>query len=321
MSGRNPYRVSLEDVEERATASFLGFALGDALGATAEFMTPSEIRAEFGVLRDVCGGGWLRLPAGAVTDDTEMSLCVARSIAARGFCPEDIANRFSAWLKSRPRDVGGTCRRGIRRYITEGTLYASPSELDAGNGAAMRMTPIALATVGDSELLARWGISQAHITHNNPISDAACVFLGQLMHLALTGHSISRLATLTRNFLEYYPVFAFDGSTVHSSAYVVDTVRTVLKTLFSTDNFEDCVVGVVNFGGDADTAGAIVGAIAGAYYGLGQIPPRWLRRLDSAVRSEVEHLARVLASQCPAARTPQNVSVERAFLWQFVAAS
>ena len=60
-------------LEDRALAAFLGFAIGDALGATVEFMTKGEIAARFGIHRNIIGGGWLRLAAGRVTDDTEMA--------------------------------------------------------------------------------------------------------------------------------------------------------------------------------------------------------------------------------------------------------
>jgi ADP-ribosyl-[dinitrogen reductase] hydrolase len=45
--------------------------------------------------------------------------------------------------------------------------------------------------------------------------------------------------------------------------------------LLTTATFEEALVQVVNLGGDADTAGAVVGALAGAAYGLPAIPPRW----------------------------------------------
>ena len=47
----------------RARAALFGVAVGDALGATTEFMTPAQIRSRYGVLRDIVGGGWLNLPA------------------------------------------------------------------------------------------------------------------------------------------------------------------------------------------------------------------------------------------------------------------
>ena len=303
---------------DRAAAAFLGFAIGDALGATAEFMSSGEIKAQFGVLKDICGGGWLHLPVGAVTDDTEMSLCIARSIHARGFDPGDIAVRFAVWLKTRPRDVGGTCRRGIRRFIVDGTLCAPPSDMDAGNGAAMRMTPIAIATVGNTNLLVDWALRQAHITHHHPLSDAAGVLFGQMVHLALVGHGKQRLEELVRTCIAMYPVFAYDNAEVFGGAYVVDTVRTVLRAFFATSTFEECVVTTVNCGGDTDTAGAIAGSIAGAYYGLEEIPDRWTRKLESSVRHEVQAVARSLVLRSPAVRDPDRIDIARTFVgdWQ-----
>ncbi len=110
------------NVMERALAAFLGFAVGDALGATVEFMSKAEIVARHGELKKIVGGGWLRLKPGQVTDDTELALALGRSLVRRaGFDTQDICEEFAAWLKAGPVDVGNTCRRGIRRYITQGT--------------------------------------------------------------------------------------------------------------------------------------------------------------------------------------------------------
>jgi ADP-ribosylglycohydrolase len=71
-------------VENRALAAYLGFAIGDALGATVEFMTKREVAAQYGVHREIVGGGWLKLAPGQVTDDTEMALALGRSIIRTG---------------------------------------------------------------------------------------------------------------------------------------------------------------------------------------------------------------------------------------------
>ena len=68
---------------DRALGAYLGFAIGDALGATVEFLTPGEIASEYGVHARMIGGGWLKLKPGQVTDDTEMALCVGRAISTR----------------------------------------------------------------------------------------------------------------------------------------------------------------------------------------------------------------------------------------------
>jgi ADP-ribosyl-[dinitrogen reductase] hydrolase len=67
----------------RGIAAYLGVAIGDALGATVEFLTPNEIRQQHGVHRDITGGGWLRLKAGKVTDDTTMSLALGASFVVK----------------------------------------------------------------------------------------------------------------------------------------------------------------------------------------------------------------------------------------------
>jgi ADP-ribosyl-[dinitrogen reductase] hydrolase len=80
---------------------------------------------------------------------------------------------------------------------------------------------------------------------------------------------------------------------------VADTLQTVLHHLFATRSLEDCLVAVVNQGGDADTTGAIAGAIAGAYYGPEGLPARWLRRLDRGLAAELGRLADRLVELSP----------------------
>src|SRR6266540_675019 len=110
-------------LEKRALGAYLGFAVGDALGATVEFMTATEIRATYGVHRQVVGGGWLRLKPGQITDDTQMCLALGRALlATNGWDLSAVADAFVAWMRSRPVDIGHTCRRGLRRYQLEATL-------------------------------------------------------------------------------------------------------------------------------------------------------------------------------------------------------
>jgi ADP-ribosylglycohydrolase len=56
---------------------------------------------------------------------------------------------------------------------------------------------------------------------------------------------------------------------------------TCLYLLLTTDSFEDALVEVINLGGDADTTGAIMGALAGAHYGVEAIPERWVAGLQN----------------------------------------
>ncbi len=298
----------MQDILSRARSAFIGLAIGDSLGGPVEFMTSHEIKARYGTLNEIVGGGWLMLKPGQVTDDTQMSLCIARAIvAAKGWSVKGIADNFASWMKSRPIDVGDTCRKGIRNYMLKGELEVPYNQWGAGNGACMRMLPVALFTLGDDPLLAVSAVEQAHLTHNNPLSDAACIYLGRLVHLALAGFSKSRLRRELEGLFAAHENFRFEPYRGLASGYVVDTMQTVFHYFFKSRNFEDCLVGVVNQGGDADTTGAIAGMLAGAYYGMGEIPKKWLKKMDKVVLDEVDALAEQLVRLSPLVRGGQSL--------------
>ena len=112
----------------RGMAAYLGLAIGDALGATVEFLTPNEIRHQIGLHSEITGGGWLRLKAGKVTDDTTMSLALGESIIARG-CVDALAaaEAFDAWMRAKPVDIGNTVRRNLIAFRTTGKPEAHNS--------------------------------------------------------------------------------------------------------------------------------------------------------------------------------------------------
>jgi ADP-ribosyl-[dinitrogen reductase] hydrolase len=91
------------------------------------------------------------------------------------------------------------------------------------------------------------------------------------------------------------------------SGFVVETIQAVLQALFATETFEDCVVDVVNRGGDADTTGAIAGMLAGARYGLDAIPVRWLRRLDRGVAESCRLQAEALLTLSAKGPAPERI--------------
>jgi ADP-ribosyl-[dinitrogen reductase] hydrolase len=297
------HQYNQSEIRDRARAAFIGMAIGDALGATLEFMTASEIASKYGIFRDIVGGGWLRLKPGQVTDDTEMALCIGRAIIKnQGWSLEAVADNFVAWLKSRPVDCGDTCRKGIRSYLLHGQIESPPNVWDAGNGAAMRLLPAALFSFPDGELLKKYVLEQAHITHNNPVSDAACLCLGQLLHMALSGAEKSRLRRHVDGLVSRFPTFAFVPYHGLATGYVVDTMQTVFHWFFRGVSFEECLVGTVNQGADADTTGAICGMLAGAYYGMESIPKRWIKKMDSRVIAEIEVMVERLMASSPAGR-------------------
>jgi ADP-ribosyl-[dinitrogen reductase] hydrolase len=60
------------------------------------------------------------------------------------------------------------------------------------------------------------------------------------------------------------------------------TTHAAVSLFLGADSFEQALITAVNQGGDADTVGALTGALAGAYWGVDSIPIRWLDRLQNA---------------------------------------
>lgn len=291
--------VAQDPIPARAIAAYLGLAIGDALGATVEFMTPREIVAQYRLHKEICGGGWLKLKPGQVTDDTTMALALGNAMVQTGRVDAHAtALAFDAWMRNKPVDIGATVRRGVLHFRQTGQTEVPESEYDAGNGAAMRVLPVALAHLRtpEAELRAACRI-QAHVTHHNPLSDAATETLACMLRDAVQGASKNELLHRHAHpLVQRYPVFAFRAmpQRVNPSGYVVETLQAVFQAFFDTDTFEDCLIDVVNRGGDADTTGAIAGMLAGATYGLAQIPWRWLHALDPVVRIACEAQAGAL---------------------------
>jgi ADP-ribosyl-[dinitrogen reductase] hydrolase len=276
---------------DRAVAAYLGLAIGDALGSTVEFMLPREIKAQYGVHKTLCGGGWLHLKPGQITDDTSMSLALGDAILTAGRVEAlTVAHAFDAWMRSKPVDIGNTVRRNLIQFRKTGNPVAPYSDHDAGNGAAMRVLPVALATFGQTEEVVRTACrAQAHVTHNCALSDAACECLVFMVQDALRGKDKNFLLNQRAHPLAAkHPEFKFRAikSVSNPSGYIVDTVQAVFQSFFDTDDFASCLIDVVNRGGDADTTGAIAGMLAGALYGLDDIPDLWLKTLDIEIAQQ-----------------------------------
>ena len=280
--------VTNPELLDRALGSFLGLAVGDALGATVEFMTAREIAGRYKIHREIIGGGWLQLKAGRVTDDTEMALALGSAvIASGGWNLRAIADAFVDWMRRGPADIGNTCRRGLTNYICTGELCASFGENNCGNGAAMRHLPTVFVSLASEELVVQRSIEQAQITHNHPISDSATATLARMTRRLLLDGGQAPCDQIAAKLVTQHPRFHFKPWPGKTSGYVVDTVQTVFEGFFSTGSFEDCLVRVVNRGGDADTTGALAGQLAGALYGVQNIPARWLNKLDPAVNAAI----------------------------------
>ena len=63
-------------------------------------------------------------------------------------------------------------------------------------------------------------------------------------------------------------------------SYAMDGMAMALHIIYYTTNFREVIIKVVNLRGDSDSVGAVVGQIAGAYYGLENIPPEWVKTIS-----------------------------------------
>jgi ADP-ribosyl-[dinitrogen reductase] hydrolase len=236
-----------------------------------------------------------RLLAGTFTDDTEMALALADNLLAhRPLDPSDLAQRFAAWLQAGPDDVGIHTRNVLSR-IAAGQPWDEAVDAvqrqkpeSAGNGSVMRCWPVALAYWDDLEQLLADSVLQSRVTHPHPECEAGSAFVNAAIYYLLKGtppteaiaqalDAVDMPAPL-RAVIERAHTRSRDD--LQNSGWVRHTLESAVWGLLTTDTFEDAVVQVVNLGKDADTAGAVVGALAGAAYGIDANPLRWREALQ-----------------------------------------
>ncbi|MDB2280416.1 ADP-ribosylglycohydrolase [Halorubrum ezzemoulense] len=292
---------------DRARGVLCGIACGDALGRPVEFMSASGIRTGYGRLDEMVGHGTWNQPAGTITDDTEQALCIARSLVERGeFDPADIAERFVAWYDSDPFDIGRMTMKSLSRLKHGGewdeagrhVWEHSPEGQNAGNGSVMRCAPLAVPYAADRERLVEVSRDSSRITHADP----RCTYGCGILNLTVAGLLDDADAPL-RDALDYVgtdapaelvtalrPLARGDSlDDLETSGYVVHSLRTALHDGLSAESAEEAIVTAVNRGGDADTIGAIAGAVAGARFGASTLPDRWLDAVGEA--DELERIA------------------------------
>ena len=80
---------------DRFRGALLGLAVGEAMGAPVEFLTADQIMERYGLVTQMIGGGVYDLAPGQTIDATDMTLCLAESLAdVGGFDPEDVMERY-----------------------------------------------------------------------------------------------------------------------------------------------------------------------------------------------------------------------------------
>ncbi len=138
-----------------------------------------------------------------------------------------------------------------------------------GNGSAMRVSPIAWAFDTEEKVLQE-ARKSAEITHNHPEGIKGAEATALAIYMARKGASKEEIREriakdfaydLSRTVDEIRPTYKFEVSCQKS-------VPESIICFLDSNSFEDCIRNCVSLGGDADTMGAIAGAIAEAYYGI-----------------------------------------------------
>ena len=191
---------------------------------------------------------------------------------------------------------------------------ALDKERNCGNGSLMRVAPIALVYFREPETnLKEYAAQSSRPTHPHAICTESCQFYVYMLAQILKANhqlSIDELELLLRNYdfkapplqsigekcQKYGGVAKIPESEIRSSGFVVHTLEAALWAFLSTRSFKDGAVKVVNLGDDADTVGAVYGGLAGAFYGLDEIPKEWLEVLQakSLVDETVEEVVRLM---------------------------
>ena len=175
-------------MDKRARVRLLleGLAAGDSLGSTSEFVPQRRMPAHYAQQRQSgwpfrqVGGGMFDWRPGQATDDTDMALCLALSFVERGrFDGEDVANRFVQWMRTGPRDVGGTTARTLS-CVARGTPWHESGLTEfhrnppgAANGSLMRNGVVA-GMADDLHDAFRISACQSLPTHYAPLPVICC---------------------------------------------------------------------------------------------------------------------------------------------------
>ncbi len=291
------------ELKDRFRGCLLGLAVGDAVGTTVEFCP----RGSFKPLTDMVGGGPFDLRPGQWTDDTSMALCLATSlIECRGFDARDQMERYCRWVDTgylsstgRCFDIGHTTASALCRFRQTGDPYAGSNDPHSpGNGSIMRLAPIPMFFFPDVDAAERFAAESSRATRGAAECLDACRLLARIICRALAGKPKDDVVLGdSKTFTGSEKIVAIargayrekSREEIRGSGYVVESLEAAMWCFVHVEGFAEAILMATNLGDDADTAAALCGQVAGAYYGAQQIPVAWLERL--ALRSEIAELA------------------------------
>ncbi|WP_347343889.1 O-acetyl-ADP-ribose deacetylase [Flavobacterium sp. LC2016-01] len=295
------------DFEYNIESGLFGLAIGDALGVPVEFQSRKYLKEN--PVSDMFGFGTHHQPLGTWSDDSSLSFCLAESLC-KGFDLSDIAKNFVRWYSEelwtphgKVFDIGIATRHAIQN-IAKGhqpDLCGGFSEGDNGNGSLMRILPLVfyLRNENDIEVIYKKVKAVSSITHAHFRSVFSCFIYVVYCLEILKGNdkieAYTRMQDVVSEFLKdkkFNPVEIqlFDRilkndiseyleENIYSSGYVLHSLEASLWCFLNLNSYEGTVLKAVNLGEDTDTTGAIAGGLAGIYYGIDNIPQKWIEQL------------------------------------------
>src|SRR5215212_6436041 len=296
--------MTIISLRDRYAGTLLGLACGDALGGPVEFVKRDVTAARFPTgVTEFIGGGWLDLDPGEVTDDTQQALILAESLTDNGLDLDRLAAGLIAWFRSDPKDVGNTTRIALE------ALAAGAAPLDAGaealatrgkrsaaaNGAVMRCAPVALRFRRDPDRLVRASLDSARVTHAEARASWGTVAVNQAIAHLLDGGAIADAPAAAMVGIPNREVreATIDAAgrqrpEVRAGGFVLETIGASFWSLLNASSAREAVEMAVAFGDDADSTGAVTGALAGAAYGASALPQTWVETVQFRDRLEAE---------------------------------
>ncbi|MFI6923276.1 ADP-ribosylglycohydrolase family protein [Nonomuraea spiralis] len=289
----------------RARGSLLGLAAGDALGAPAENLSPSEIRRRWGRLTEVEGGG---------TDDTEYAIFAASLLVRHGHAltSADVAQAYRREIipsVTGPMRGAGFSELGTIEALRRGLeppLTGRVHQHGWSDGLAMRAAPYGIFCPGDpaeaARLIEQDGLvsgSGEGILGGRAVAGAVAAAMagatpGEAVEAALsvipadswTARAVVRARDVVAEGTadELALVEALHEAVVVRHYPWTDlapeaVALALAAVLAGGGDVETTVTFGVSLGRDADTIGAIAGSVAGAVQGEEGVPARWAARI------------------------------------------
>jgi len=298
-----------EEVRSRFVGSIVGFAVGDALGMPAQFLTRDQIRRYYqkpisGFLKAHPGHASDFLSQGSYTDDTQMMLATAECLVeCKQMDPARQADALLSWyLNNSPHRTPMRANLRACKHLAAGRGWTKSGVFSCGCGAAVRMTPIGLFFFRCPETLCRAALDDCVITHTEPHARAASVAVACLTARLVQAtdrcspgdqvlETADRVSDLDKDIAA---MLRWVTQIVHLSPEEAlfeigtssDAIETVPAAVYCflkhPRQFTSAVLCGVNGGDAADSIGALTGSFVGALAGSDAIPKHFVQEVENS---------------------------------------